>query len=70
MTPPPPRPPHTSAAGTLTMSYDLAGSDPLLGRKRKRKPTQKILEYCLEAEASAAPKKKVGPERLQHVMNR
>lgn len=52
------------------MRYDLAGSDPLLGRKRKRKPTQKILEYCLEAEASAAPKKKVGPERLQHVMNR
>uniref|UniRef100_A0A674PM08 Histone-lysine N-methyltransferase, H3 lysine-36 specific n=1 Tax=Takifugu rubripes TaxID=31033 RepID=A0A674PM08_TAKRU len=35
------------------------GSAPLLGRKRKRKPTQKILEYCLEAEASAGPKKKV-----------
>nr|XP_020496175.1 histone-lysine N-methyltransferase, H3 lysine-36 and H4 lysine-20 specific-like isoform X1 [Labrus bergylta] len=34
-------------------------SAPVLGRKRKRKPTQKILEYCLEAEASTVPKKKV-----------
>lgn len=67
---PHPHPPHTSTTGTLTMRYDLAGSDPLLGRKRKRKPTQKILEYCLEAEASAAPKKKVGPEHPLHVMNR
>ncbi|XP_014876369.1 histone-lysine N-methyltransferase, H3 lysine-36 and H4 lysine-20 specific isoform X1 [Poecilia latipinna] len=32
---------------------------PVLEKKRKRKPTQKILEYCLEAEASAAPKKKI-----------
>ncbi|XP_043997467.1 uncharacterized protein nsd1b [Gambusia affinis] len=31
---------------------------PVLEKKRKRKPTQKILEYCLEAEVSAAPKKK------------
>ncbi|XP_037544178.1 uncharacterized protein LOC119420823, partial [Nematolebias whitei] len=28
-------------------------------KKRKRKPTQKILEYCLEAEASTVPKKKM-----------
>lgn len=59
-----------SAATTFTTCYDLTGSDPLLGRKRKRKPTQKILEYCLEAEASAAPKKKVGAPLLQHVMSR
>ncbi|XP_041864427.1 histone-lysine N-methyltransferase, H3 lysine-36 specific isoform X2 [Melanotaenia boesemani] len=32
---------------------------PVLEKKRKRKPTQKILEYCLGAEASAGPKKKV-----------
>lgn len=37
----------------------FTGNAPVLGRKRKRKPTQKILEYCLEAEASAIPKKKV-----------
>lgn len=42
----------------------------MLGRKRKRKPTQKILEYCLEAEASAGPKKKVGARFLQHVSSR
>ncbi|XP_029028601.1 histone-lysine N-methyltransferase, H3 lysine-36 specific [Betta splendens] len=35
------------------------GNAPQLEKKRKRKPTQKILEYCLEAEASSAPKKKV-----------
>ncbi|KAI3373285.1 hypothetical protein L3Q82_006592 [Scortum barcoo] len=35
------------------------GTTLVLGRKRKRKPTQKILEYCLEAEASTGPKKKV-----------
>ncbi|XP_053188161.1 histone-lysine N-methyltransferase, H3 lysine-36 specific, partial [Scomber japonicus] len=35
------------------------GKAPLLERKRKRKPTQKILEYCLEAEAATGPKKKV-----------
>uniref|UniRef100_A0A3Q1EBY2 Nuclear receptor binding SET domain protein 1b n=1 Tax=Acanthochromis polyacanthus TaxID=80966 RepID=A0A3Q1EBY2_9TELE len=35
------------------------GSAPVLEKKRKRKPTQKILEYCLEAEASTGPKKKV-----------
>ncbi|XP_061819007.1 uncharacterized protein nsd1b isoform X2 [Nerophis lumbriciformis] len=33
--------------------------DPLLQKKRKRKPTPKILEYCLESEASVGPKKKV-----------
>uniref|UniRef100_A0A3P9IB78 Histone-lysine N-methyltransferase, H3 lysine-36 specific n=2 Tax=Oryzias latipes TaxID=8090 RepID=A0A3P9IB78_ORYLA len=32
---------------------------PVLEKKRKRKPTQKILEYCLEAEASTGPKKKI-----------
>ncbi|MED6294269.1 hypothetical protein CHARACLAT_019420, partial [Characodon lateralis] len=32
---------------------------PVLEKKRKRKPTQKILEYCLEAEVSTAPKKKM-----------
>ncbi|XP_031695506.1 uncharacterized protein LOC116377886 [Anarrhichthys ocellatus] len=32
---------------------------PVLEKKRKRKPTQKILEYCMEAEASTGPKKKV-----------
>ncbi|XP_077962981.1 uncharacterized protein nsd1b isoform X2 [Gasterosteus aculeatus] len=32
---------------------------PVLEKKRKRKPTQKILEYSLEAEASTGPKKKV-----------
>lgn len=37
----------------------LAASAPVLGRKRKRKPTQKILEYSLEAEATTVPKKKV-----------
>ncbi|XP_034033776.1 LOW QUALITY PROTEIN: histone-lysine N-methyltransferase, H3 lysine-36 and H4 lysine-20 specific-like [Thalassophryne amazonica] len=36
-----------------------SGNVPLLGRKRKRKPTQKILEYCLESEASTGTKKKV-----------
>ncbi|XP_030601999.1 histone-lysine N-methyltransferase, H3 lysine-36 and H4 lysine-20 specific isoform X2 [Archocentrus centrarchus] len=36
-----------------------SGSAPVLEKKRKRKPTQKILEYCLEAEASTGPKKKV-----------
>jgi hypothetical protein len=30
-----------------------------LKSKRKRKPTQRILQYCLEAEASIGPKKKV-----------
>ncbi|XP_069565693.1 histone-lysine N-methyltransferase, H3 lysine-36 specific isoform X2 [Brachyistius frenatus] len=34
-------------------------SAPVLMKKRKRKPTQKILEYCLESEASTCPKKKV-----------
>ncbi|KAM9788550.1 uncharacterized protein nsd1b [Neosynchiropus ocellatus] len=37
---------------------------PQLEKKRKRKPTQKILEYCLEAEALPAPKKKVKPLRI------
>ncbi|XP_023268850.1 uncharacterized protein LOC111659982 [Seriola lalandi dorsalis] len=36
-----------------------SGNAPLLEKKRKRKPTQKILEYCLEAEAATGPKKKV-----------
>ncbi|XP_061595252.1 histone-lysine N-methyltransferase, H3 lysine-36 specific [Cololabis saira] len=35
------------------------GRAPVLEKKRKRKPTQKILEYCLEAEASLGPKKKI-----------
>ncbi|KAM6907189.1 uncharacterized protein nsd1b [Xenentodon cancila] len=35
------------------------GRAPVLEKKRKRKPTQKILEYCLEAEASPGPKKKI-----------
>ncbi|XP_019729125.1 uncharacterized protein LOC109517985 isoform X2 [Hippocampus comes] len=41
---------------------DLAGDDcnaALPQKKRKRKPTPKILEYCLEAEASVGPKKKI-----------
>ncbi|KAM9781654.1 uncharacterized protein nsd1b isoform X1 [Syngnathus typhle] len=38
---------------------DLARDDRKLQKKRKRKPTPKILEYCLEAEASASPKKKI-----------
>lgn len=48
---------------------DMTGSAPLLGRKRKRKPTQKILEYCLEAEASAGPKKKVEYMFVQQLIN-
>ncbi|XP_053704100.1 histone-lysine N-methyltransferase, H3 lysine-36 specific [Synchiropus splendidus] len=37
---------------------------PQLEKKRKRKPTQKILEYCLEAEAPPTPRKKVKPLRI------
>ncbi|XP_028322398.1 uncharacterized protein nsd1b isoform X2 [Gouania willdenowi] len=37
----------------------VLGSAPQLEKKRKRKPTQKILEYCLESEALPVPKKKV-----------
>ena len=43
----------------LTVNSSLTGNAVLLAKKRKRKPTQKILEYCLEAEASTGPKKKV-----------
>uniref|UniRef100_A0A3Q1JQ02 Histone-lysine N-methyltransferase, H3 lysine-36 specific n=1 Tax=Anabas testudineus TaxID=64144 RepID=A0A3Q1JQ02_ANATE len=39
------------------------GNIPPLEKKRKRKPTQKILEYCLEAEASTSPKKKVKTQK-------
>ncbi|XP_047235146.1 histone-lysine N-methyltransferase, H3 lysine-36 specific isoform X2 [Girardinichthys multiradiatus] len=34
---------------------------PVLEKKRKRKPTQKILEYCLDTEVSTVPKKKMKP---------
>ncbi|XP_054481550.1 LOW QUALITY PROTEIN: histone-lysine N-methyltransferase, H3 lysine-36 specific [Anoplopoma fimbria] len=46
----------------LSLSEGLVkgnGNVPVLEKKRKRKPTQKILEYCMEAEASTGPKKKV-----------
>lgn len=54
-----------STHGLLLVNANLAvtlvfpGSAPVLEKKRKRKPTQKILEYCLEAEASTGLKKKV-----------
>ncbi|XP_061660354.1 histone-lysine N-methyltransferase, H3 lysine-36 specific [Syngnathoides biaculeatus] len=41
------------------LAGDTGGSVPLLQKKRKRKPTPKILEYCLEAEASVGSKKKI-----------
>ncbi|XP_068457235.1 uncharacterized protein nsd1b [Clinocottus analis] len=46
----------------LSLSEGLVkatGDVPVLEKKRKRKPTQKILDYCIEAEASTVPKKKV-----------
>ncbi|XP_010770327.1 microtubule-associated protein futsch-like isoform X2 [Notothenia coriiceps] len=52
---PPPEADHLLSEGLVKGN----GSAPVLERKRKRKPTQKILEYCMEAEASAGPKKKV-----------
>ncbi|KAM3869070.1 histone-lysine N-methyltransferase, H3 lysine-36 specific [Diretmus argenteus] len=52
LTPPPEAEPSLSTEGLVKDS----GNAPVLERKRKRKPTQKILEYCLEAEA---PKKKL-----------
>ncbi|AWP00048.1 nsd1a [Scophthalmus maximus] len=54
LTPPPEAEPSLSE-GLIKDS----GNAPQLEKKRKRKPTQKILEYCLEAEASTCPKKKV-----------
>ncbi|XP_022618390.1 histone-lysine N-methyltransferase, H3 lysine-36 and H4 lysine-20 specific-like [Seriola dumerili] len=54
LTPPPEAEPSLSE-GLVKDS----GNAPLLEKKRKRKPTQKILEYCLEAEAATGPKKKV-----------
>uniref|UniRef100_A0A1A7YAR4 Histone-lysine N-methyltransferase, H3 lysine-36 specific n=2 Tax=Iconisemion striatum TaxID=60296 RepID=A0A1A7YAR4_9TELE len=52
---PPPEAEHSPSEG-LTKDKDGA---PVLEKKRKRKPTQKILEYCLEAEGSTGPKKKI-----------
>ncbi|XP_033954395.1 uncharacterized protein nsd1b isoform X2 [Pseudochaenichthys georgianus] len=52
---PPPEADHLLSEGLAKGN----GSAPVLERKRKRKPTQKILEYCMEAEASTGPKKKV-----------
>ncbi|KAK5917818.1 hypothetical protein CgunFtcFv8_002630 [Champsocephalus gunnari] len=52
---PPPEADHLVSEGLVKGN----GSAPVLERKRKRKPTQKILEYCMEAEASTGPKKKV-----------
>ncbi|XP_077402449.1 uncharacterized protein nsd1b [Vanacampus margaritifer] len=54
-------PPPEAEAEQAPME-DLAGEDcnaPLVQKKRKRKPTPKILQYCLEAEASVCPKKKI-----------
>ncbi|KAK0138513.1 Histone-lysine N-methyltransferase, H3 lysine-36 and H4 lysine-20 specific [Merluccius polli] len=61
LTPPP-------EAETLQSTDSLIkddGSVSLLKSKRKRKPTQRILQYCLEAEASVGPKKKV--KSLKHI---
>ncbi|XP_078121806.1 uncharacterized protein nsd1b isoform X2 [Sander vitreus] len=52
---PPPEADSSPAEGLVKGN----GNVPMLEKKRKRKPTQKILEYCLEAEASTGPKKKV-----------
>ncbi|KAF7206162.1 histone-lysine N-methyltransferase, H3 lysine-36 specific isoform X1 [Nothobranchius furzeri] len=52
---PPPEAKHSPSEG-LTKDKD---GTPVLEKKRKRKPTQKILEYCLEAEATTGPKKKI-----------
>ncbi|KAM4547278.1 uncharacterized protein nsd1b isoform 2-T3 [Fundulus diaphanus] len=54
LTPPPEAEPSLTAG--LVKDNKVA---PVLEKKRKRKPTQKILEYCLEAEASTVPKKKM-----------
>ncbi|KAJ0004066.1 hypothetical protein NQD34_010280 [Periophthalmus magnuspinnatus] len=50
-------PPETEPALTETPVKDSEGCS-VLEKKRKRKPTQKILEYCLEAEAAPSLKKK------------
>ncbi|XP_037835007.1 histone-lysine N-methyltransferase, H3 lysine-36 specific isoform X2 [Kryptolebias marmoratus] len=52
LTPPPEADPPPSEG----LAKDSAA---VFEKKRKRKPTQKILEYCLEAEASTGPKKKM-----------
>ncbi|XP_057676833.1 uncharacterized protein nsd1b isoform X2 [Corythoichthys intestinalis] len=49
-------PPETEAEPPL---IEDDGNAALLQKKRKRKPTPKILEYSLEAEASVGPKKKI-----------
>uniref|UniRef100_A0A087X2L3 Histone-lysine N-methyltransferase, H3 lysine-36 specific n=1 Tax=Poecilia formosa TaxID=48698 RepID=A0A087X2L3_POEFO len=46
-----------AACACSKVTFSCWEVSPVLEKKRKRKPTQKILEYCLEAEASAAPKK-------------
>ncbi|KAK7925074.1 hypothetical protein WMY93_007384 [Mugilogobius chulae] len=51
-------PPETEPAPTEAQVKETEGSS-VLEKKRKRKPTQKILEYCLEAEAAPSLKKKV-----------
>lgn len=51
-------PPEADSSLTDGLRKDCEGT-PVLEKKRKRKPTQKILEYCLEAEASPGLKKKV-----------
>ncbi|XP_072302120.1 uncharacterized protein nsd1b [Eucyclogobius newberryi] len=51
-------PPETEPALTEAEAKDSEGCS-VLEKKRKRKPTQKILEYCLEAEAAPSLKKKV-----------
>ncbi|XP_047462350.1 histone-lysine N-methyltransferase, H3 lysine-36 specific isoform X4 [Mugil cephalus] len=49
---------HDSKARNFLVK-SLKRSGPMLEKKRKRKPTQKLLEYCLEAEVVTGPKKKV-----------
>uniref|UniRef100_A0AAV2JF05 PWWP domain-containing protein n=1 Tax=Knipowitschia caucasica TaxID=637954 RepID=A0AAV2JF05_KNICA len=56
LTPPPETEPAPTEAGK-----DSEGNS-VLEKKRKRKPTQKILEYCLEAEAAPSLKKKTPPQ--------
>lgn len=51
-------PPETESAQTDGPVKNSEASS-VLEKKRKRKPTQKILEYCLESEAAPSLKKKV-----------
>ncbi|XP_061608937.1 uncharacterized protein nsd1b isoform X2 [Phyllopteryx taeniolatus] len=52
-------PPEAEAEPPPIKGLAGGGNAPLLQKKRKRKPTPKILQYCLEAEASVGPKKKI-----------